>query len=213
MKILVFAPHYDDEIVGPGGYIFKQIKDGNSVDVAFMTEIEDHRKTEVKPVLDYVGFEKVYRFDHAKPRLVTKTEDLVKKTLRAIRDSAPTQILVPHSGESDPEHSFLHQLVMECSFVCEQDYLLDNNQKPCSIETILGYEVWTPIARPSLFVDITNTIKKKDKAMKLYHTQDFKNFIQMYKGLNQYRGIQSGKGKFVEAFEIYKAPERLFKEL
>jgi len=209
MKILVFAPHYDDEIVGPGGYLFKQIKKGNNIDVAFMSQIEDYRIEEVQPVLDFVGYEKVYHFNHQKPRLNYKTEDLIRKTLSAIRESTPSQILIPHSGEGDPEHSLLNNVVMECSFVCEQNYLLEKNQKPHSIESILGYEVWTPISKPSLFVDISDTISKKDEAMKLYYTQDFKKFVQMYRGLNQYRGVQSGKGKFVEAFDVYKLPERL----
>lgn len=62
-RLLVFAPHNDDEILGAGGLINKTIKSGGTVEIVMMTNGDgfkggaelDYRKLNLKPA-DYIHF-------------------------------------------------------------------------------------------------------------------------------------------------------------
>ncbi|MBU4283557.1 MAG: PIG-L family deacetylase [Nanoarchaeota archaeon] len=207
MRILVFAPHPDDEIIGCGGYLAKLISKGNCVDVAYLITPEERRLHELMTVKEFMGFDQVYLLNQGKGRFINKNKDLFGKILRSIRTSNPSLIMIPHKHEQDKDHSFLNEIVTECAYLCESDFLLEKNQKPTSIDIIIGYETWTPIQSPALYVDITDFMSKKRGAMMLYESQKYKDFVSMFDGLNQYRGALSGRGKFVEAFDIYKIPD------
>lgn len=207
MKTLVFAPHLDDEIIGCGGYAAKLISNGSTVDVAYLTTPDKLRTQEVQAVRNLMGFSKLYFFDQGPGRFLSKNEDLFKKVLSAIRTARPDLALIPHENEQDKDHALLNDVVRECSYLCEGDFLLQEGEDSTSIATILGYEVWTPIQNPALHIDITDLIEKKKQAMKLYASQDYKDFAEMFEGLNRYRGEVSGVGRFAEAFDVYKIPE------
>ncbi len=209
LKYLIFAPHPDDEIIGCGGYLAKLIAKGNDVNIAYLTTPEKERVKEIEQVKKFMGFNNLHFLNQGKGRSLNKSENLLKILLNLIRESSPSVIILPHANEQDTDHSFLNQAAMECySYLSGSNFLLDPEQKPVSIDTILGYEIWTPIISPALFINITDFMGKKKQAMELYTSQNaYKNFISMFEGLNQYRGVVSGIGKFVEAFEVYKIPE------
>ena len=117
----------------------------------------------------------------------------------------PNTVLYPHENEQDQDHKFMQDIVSECTFLCNSGFMLKQGQKKVSIDNLLGYEVWTPIQKPSLYVDITDHIIDKTKAMEKYKSQKtIRDFTDMFKGLNRYRGVTSGVGDFAEAFEVYK---------
>lgn len=207
MNALVFAPHPDDEVIGCGGYAAKLISDGSSVDVAYLTTPGKVRMQELQAVQTSMGFRQLYFLDQGPGRFLTKNEDLFRKVLSAIRKTKTDIALIPHENEQDKDHSFLNDVVRECAYLCEGDFLLQDGEEPTDIATILGYEVWTPIQNPALHVDVTDFIDKKKQAMGLYASQDYKDFAEMFEGLNRYRGVVSGVGRFAEAFEVYKVQE------
>jgi LmbE family N-acetylglucosaminyl deacetylase len=82
---------------------------------------------------------------------------------------------------------------------------------PWWIPTILGYEVWSPIADPVYTEDITDTLDAKVRALACYRSQ-----TQAAKGAGQadyigeparslagYRGAMTGGG-FREAFTVHR---------
>lgn len=207
MNTLVFAPHPDDEIIGCGGYLAKLTSGGNSVDVAYLTTPDKARMQELKAVQSSMGFREVYFLEQGPGRFLTKNKDLFRKVLSAIRKTRPDIALIPHEDEQDKDHAFLNDVVRECAYLCEGDFLLQDDEESTSIATLLGYEVWTPIQNPALHVNITDFMEKKKQAIGLYASQSYKNFAEMFEGLNRYRGEVSGVGRFAEAFDVYKVPE------
>ena len=207
MNTLVFAPHPDDEIIGCGGYLAKIISNSTDVDVAYLTTPDHTRMQELQAVGNLMGFRKQYFIDQGQGRFLTKNEDLFRRILASIRKTKPNVALVPHEREQDKDHAFLNDVVRECAYLCEGDFLLQEGEEPTVIPTVLGYEVWTPIQNPALHVNIIDFMDKKKQAMRLYASQNYKDISSMFEGLNRYRGEVSGVGRFAEAFDVYKIPE------
>lgn len=206
MKALVLAPHADDEIIGCGGYLAKMISGGIQVEVAYLTTPNDIRNDEIQKVKEFMGFSDLHLLNQGNGRYLRHNEELVGSMLSIIRRSAPRTMLFPHSNEQDKDHKFFYDLAIECSYLCASDFMLAPGETPVTIDNLLGYEVWTPIESPSLHIDISKFMSAKEQAMQLYSSQMvYKDFVAMFKGLNQYRGIVSGLGDFAEAFQIYKA--------
>ncbi|MBN1792101.1 PIG-L family deacetylase [Candidatus Woesearchaeota archaeon] len=212
MKILVIAPHADDEIIGCGGYLAKLMSEGKNVDVAYLTTPSRIRRSETDAVQKFMGFARTFFLNQGPGRSLQNSSELTRDMLKVMRASSPNVLLFPHGCEIDKDHKFAYDLARECSYLCESDFQLTPSQKPVSIDILLGYEVWTPIADPQLGIDISQFMEKKRTAMRMYSSQlHQKNFIRMFEGLNQYRGITSGQGDYVEAFMIYKLKEGVLK--
>lgn len=54
MKVMVFAAHPDDEIIGVGGTLAKHVRQGDSVSAVIMAEGKSSRKTDYKKPEDSV---------------------------------------------------------------------------------------------------------------------------------------------------------------
>jgi len=209
MKTLVFAPHPDDEIIGCGGYLAKLTQRGDLVDVVYITAPYQKRKIETNKVKKLMGFNKIYFFDE-KERTILPNRLLLKKILHIIRNVKPNQMIIPHINETDRDHKILSGILQESVCLSNSDFLLEKQDSPWKVDFVIGYEVWTPISSPQLFVNITNVIKTKEEAMKIYKSQlNQKDFISMFKGLNKFRSISAGCNGFSEAFEVYKLDETL----
>ncbi|OGY22990.1 MAG: hypothetical protein A2172_03595 [Candidatus Woykebacteria bacterium RBG_13_40_15] len=67
------------------------------------------------------------------------------------------------------------------------------------------YEVWTPLQEVSYVEDISKFLDLKIKALEQHKSQlqDI-NYDEAIKGLNRYRGIMTGKGRFCECFQVLK---------
>ena len=167
MKTLLFAPHPDDEIISCGGYLAKSIRRKNLVDIVYLTSSSPIRELEINKIKQFMGFNNVYLFNQ-EDRMLKTDNKLLKKLLKTIRDSKPDQIIIPHKNESDRDHKILSEILLDCVYLADSNFLLEKSDKPFRIKSILGYEVWTPISLPQLYIDITEFMQIKREAMKLY---------------------------------------------
>ena len=63
--------------------------------------------------------------------------------------------------------------------------------------------MWTPILRPALFEDITDVMQRKMEAIQCFATQmRERDYASGAEGLNRFRGVTTGNGRFVEAFTL-----------
>jgi LmbE family N-acetylglucosaminyl deacetylase len=74
------------------------------------------------------------------------------------------------------------------------------------VGTILAYEVWTPLARIAYVEDISPTLDLKRRAM-AEHASQLANlaYDEAFCGLNRYRGVMTGRGRYCECFDIETA--------
>jgi LmbE family N-acetylglucosaminyl deacetylase len=210
-RVVVLAPHMDDEIIGCGGTLYKHIQGGATVTVIHMTDgryggklppcpaaerrgeqalsLVDVRKREAFLAMETLGIQDGIFLDAEDGQLNTAQglPDRVKQILESI---APDVVYLPFFLEEHPDHRAVTQILMDateginCDFDC------------------CGYEVWTPLF-PNCLVDINDAVEMKKQALQHYQSQLVENdYLRASLGLNAYRAIALSRehGGFVEAF-------------
>lgn len=214
MNVLVFSPHPDDDIIGCGGSIARHIQKGNHVAIVYMTSGEfgslDHlpedlariREVEAAEAARTVGVTALTFLRKPDGALGYDQENLSRITT-LIRAKKPSLIYIPHSNDSVPDHQITHRLVMEACRRASGPWFPECGPQPWQVETILGYEVWTPIQTVGHVEDISEFMSIKLEALQNHRTQTkYIKYDDAIQGLNRYRGIMSGKGDFCEYFQM-----------
>jgi len=188
-RILVLAPHPDDEAIGCGGTLLKHAKHGDEIHVVFLTsgekgghgrpeaetvrvrEAESHRATRI------LGVRKI-EFWHLPDGAVRPTRGAIDRLRKKLKQFKPGTIYVTHEREMHPDHRGAARLLRKALEGAK------GNQAD-----VLGYEVWTPIQKLSEIVDISPFMEKKLRAVKAYRSQcAVVGFVEAVRGLNRYRG-------------------------
>jgi LmbE family N-acetylglucosaminyl deacetylase len=126
--------------------------------------------------------------------------------VRVIRASRPHLLLIPHGQERDPEHRLVHALAIEAAWLSESDFRPELGPPAPPIRCILGYEVWTPIGRPQLVVDISAEMPEKGRAIAAYASQvAARDYVDGARGLARYRGAMMGGTRYAEAYDVVRA--------
>lgn len=183
-KILIIAPHQDDETIGCGGLIGYALQHGSKVEVVHVfagstgiahlangTATSSVRAKEAQKTANEAGFvllENLGFLDRTHP-----SEYQVQSALiNVIRHSQPDIILLPHVNESDIEHAMVSRVGKEATWLASAN--IETNQTIASIkpvELVLYYSVWTPIHSPRLFLDITKYVDLKRRMLAHYTSQ------------------------------------------
>jgi len=212
-KILVIAPHNDDEIIGMGGTILKHIDNGDEVSVCIVTrgypplfseEGTALNKEETKRCHKFMGISKTCCFDLPAAML----ESVERHKLNAmfvdlIQEIKPDIVYIPHYGDMQKDH----QLVVDASMVALRPKYSHVVQKIYAYETLseTGWNV--PSIQnefiPNAFVDISSYLDRKLECMRFYKSQlaDFPQArsIGAIEHLARYRGALMGM-QAAEAF-------------
>lgn len=180
MKILVIAPHPDDEVLGCGGTIKKHINSGDEVYLCEVTKsytpdwTEEYVAQEMKEIEDsskFLGIKKTFLLDLPAVKLdifgQKKLNDLLSEIIQKVK---PEILYIPFYGDINSDHRLV-------SHAC----LVAARPKPGSfIKKVLAYEVlseteWGPPAfekfEPNTYIDISSTIEEKLKALSFYKSQ------------------------------------------
>tara|TARA_X000000368_G_scaffold297227_1_gene236665 strand:- start:38 stop:733 length:696 start_codon:yes stop_codon:yes gene_type:complete len=220
-KILVVASHPDDEVLGCGGTISKLIKNKNEVYVYFSHEGSSSRFDDFKSKKSLNEVKKRntmalkcskllgYRIIEFGTNVNLRNEsfsllDNVKILGKIINKIKPETIITHHPDDINDDHQITFKIVANATrppakHLVREIYLME----------IPSTTDWTLRSsfKPNIFVDISNHINKKIKAIKLYksefnkypHSRSEKNLISH----SIYRGAQVGI-KNIEAFETYR---------
>ncbi|MGK7390752.1 MAG: PIG-L deacetylase family protein [Candidatus Cyclobacteriaceae bacterium M2_1C_046] len=219
-KILVIAPHPDDEILGCAGTMAKEIQKGNDVFVAIMTnghlgapelfkkEGTERVRAEAVAAHEFLGVKDTFFLDFPCPRLDTEPSYKISIALsRVINENNIDTIYVTHRGDIHKDH----RITFEATLVAARP--INNNpvKKIYAYETLSETEWAVPFGDdvfiPVVFEDITEFIDLKIKAFEYFTTQ-IKEFphprsVESIKNLAKYRGATVGF-KFAEAFSLIR---------
>lgn len=187
-KIIVFAPHPDDETIGCGGAIAAHSKHGDRVKVIILTngdkadtlnrysseEYIEIRKSEAQQAVSILGVQDIEYWEY-QDRELRPDDELINRLSNLLVDFAPTLIYSPSPTEVHPDHRFTSQAVWET--------ILRIKTPP----KVAFYELLVPF-RPNTLVDITPYIESKKNALKKYESQLAGNvYYNKTLGLNKYR--------------------------
>jgi LmbE family N-acetylglucosaminyl deacetylase len=210
-RIVILAPHMDDEVLGCGGTLYKHALKGAEVTVVYMTdgtsgdkalkylageerkrrqaELAEERKKEAHLAMETLGIKDAIFLDAPDGRL--NSTDKIRKQLKQILGSIrPDLVYLPFFLEENPDHR-------ATSLV-----LLDATQGTSFKFDCCGYEVWTPLI-PNCLVEIKDVVQIKVQALQHYQSQlANNNYIHTSLGLNAYRSsaLSDNDDSFVEAF-------------
>lgn len=210
MKILVIAPHNDDEILGVGGTIKRYINEGHDVYVCEVTSGPMYKtlQGEALSAHEFLGIKKTYFLNLPVGKLKTmepyQLNDSISKVIKEIE---PEIVFIPFWGDMHLDH----KEVAEASMVPLRPI------NPYSVKEIYMYETlsetgWNlPLNDksfcPDVWIDISNTLDDKLKAMNYYQSQ-LKEYpsprsLDAIKALAMYRGATVGV-KYAESFKLVR---------
>lgn len=217
MKVLVIAPHPDDEVLGVGGTIAKRAMAGCEVVVCICTkgvhamfdpEVIKAGRHEAMDVHNYLGVKETLLLDLPAAELdrVPMT-DIVKKIENVISDELPDEIFIPHHGDIHNDHKTIAAATMVAARP-------KKFKKPVKI---LSYEVpsetgWDVPSQenafiPNVYEDITTTIDKKLNSVVMYKSQaeiwPGARSAGAVKALAEYRGTTVCV-PYAEAFQLVR---------
>ena len=217
MKILVVAPHPDDEILGAGGTLLRYKFEGNSIAWLIVTGITEDfgwshekiskRKAEIANVSKFFNFDHVYNLKLPTTKLDTMPiGDIIQKISDVINDFSPDEILIPHSGDIHTDHQIVHNAVLSCTKWFRYPFVKRILSYETISETDFGLDVRCQFI-PNVFVDISNFLDGKIKAMEIYSSElgifPFPRSKISIESLARYRGSSSGF-MAAEAFQLLR---------
>lgn len=217
-KVLIIAPHADDEVLGCGATIAKHCLAGDDVWVVVVTDAslgapELFSKESINVVRqeacaahDILGVKRTIFMDFPAPSLsVYPSYKISLEISKIIAEFQPSYMYLPHSGDLHLDHGVVYRAALVAA----------RPQGKYTVTKIFCYETlseteWAPnqgdnLFKPNYFVDVSESFELKISAMKCYRSQisDFPHSrsLEALKHLAGYRGSSVGVSR-AEAFEV-----------
>jgi LmbE family N-acetylglucosaminyl deacetylase/glycosyltransferase involved in cell wall biosynthesis len=193
-RLLVLAPHPDDEVIGCGGLLALHLRDGRSARVVIATDgskatgasandagYRARREEESRRGLAALGGAATVRFLGFPDRGL---DDSVSAPLRdELLTFRPDIVCVPSPVEIHPDHIALSKAF--CELVQRDEVLFAE----LATTRVAFYEVSQPL-RPNTLVDITDVADLKYAAIAAHESQIIlKDYVAYARGLNAYRAM------------------------
>jgi LmbE family N-acetylglucosaminyl deacetylase len=181
LKILFIAPHPDDETIGAGGTIVRHKALGDDIFWCIVTqgytppwpeEIVQKAREQITSIETFYGFKNVYQlgFPTVKLNIVPHME-LCNALQNVIEEVKPDIVYTTSRNDVNLDH----RIVYDCTLVASRP--LPGN----GIRRVLSYEIGYTIHfgvpsgvtmfQPNVFIDISEYLEEKLKAMRYYETE------------------------------------------
>jgi LmbE family N-acetylglucosaminyl deacetylase len=216
VRVMAIAPHPDDDAIGCGGSIVQHARRGDSVHIVYVTsgehgspiysptELAIIREGEAAQGAKILGVQRT-TFLRQPDGSVSYSTDLVNRFIELIRTEKPDALYLPHSADGHKDHQQTFAIVTEAVGRAEGNSFPEWGGKAWNIETILGYEVWTPLTRFQYVNDISDSIEIKLNALREHRSQLANvQYDEAVRSLNRFRGVMTERAAYVECFEVLK---------
>jgi LmbE family N-acetylglucosaminyl deacetylase len=210
-RVMVVAPHMDDETIGCGGALARHVKAGGSVHVVFLTDgrhgssqlqrltgearrnaenkLVETRKQEAGRALAKLGVSSVTFLDVEDGTLV-EDKSAASRLREVLQAQRPEIVYLPCYVEQHPDHFAANRVLL--------DAVRDSELKfQC-----MAFEVWTPLF-PNCLVKIDDVVELKKSALSEYVSQlADQDYLHIAVGMNAYRsaGFAEHYGRYAEAY-------------
>ena len=181
MRVLVIAPHPDDEIIGVGGTIAKRAKAGDEVYVCVVTKgqaplfdanfIEQGRR-ECREADAKLGVKETIFLDFPAVMLETVPRyELNGKISEVVQRINPDEVYIPHRGDMQIDH----QMVVDAAMVAVRPRGNHYPKRIYAYETLseTGWNIPNTVNDfiPTVYEDITDVFDVKKRAMSIFESQ------------------------------------------
>jgi N-acetylglucosamine malate deacetylase 1 len=216
-KVLIFVAHPDDEVLGCGATIAKHIDNSDMVQIVFLSDgfssrnDDENRDSNAQKASKVLACQNPIFLNYPDNQLNTvPLLDIVKKIETIVSDFQPNIIYTHYFGDLNIDHQITHKAVITAcrpqpNFCVKEIY---------SFEVLSATHWQSPSMsnafNPNYFVDVSDFIKQKIKALQCYdnemrdypHARSYEAVVS----LSSFRGSSVGVHN-AEAFVI----ERLIK--
>jgi LmbE family N-acetylglucosaminyl deacetylase len=212
--ILVVAAHADDEVLGCGGTIARQVAEGHTVHVVFLADgvssrpgadadALERRVSATEKARQVLGITTTTFLDLPDNRLDSlPLIDVVQLLEAVIGRIKPSVIYVHHYGDLNVDHRVAHQAVMTACRATP-----GNQVKEIYAFEVMSSTEWNSVGYapflPNLFVDISAYLSIKSRALEAYAIEmrpaPHSRSLEHISILSQHRGYSVG----VEAAEAF----------
>jgi LmbE family N-acetylglucosaminyl deacetylase len=213
-KILVMAPHADDEVLGCGGVLNKfkskkiywmlltQIRFANK---QYNKKLINQKNLEIEKIAKKIGVKKLFKLGFEATKLNNKDlPNLIDSISTILKKIKPDTIFAPYLHDAHSDHFFttyaLNHILKSFRYdFVERCYLYETLS-----ETNLSF-VKNKKFKPNVYFDISNNINSKIELLKIYKSEikkhPFPRSQQSVKSLALLRGSESNY-KYAEAFQL-----------
>lgn len=200
-RLLVLAPHPDDETLGAGGTIVKAVRRGATVRTVYVTSgkpsLANKMEEEAVQVSQTVG----YSTEFLKYGLheIPLDRDAQERLAGCINGFEPEAVFVPFLLDDHDDHRRVNNLL----YLAHERGLL---KRPF---TIWAYQVYSTVF-PNVVVDITEVAEEKKRTVYLWSSQqssrDWAHYILGMNAFNS-RFLKKAGRNYVESFLVLPSEE------
>lgn len=215
-KILIVAPHPDDEALDSGGLIMKAKKEGAEVFVLYMATgssrqfsngetLEDDRMNEALRASHYGGFSYEIAFMGISTKVDTMAQkDLIEYIENTTRDFKPDMVVIPYLNSYSQDH----RAVAEACISAFRPIPKELHWQPSIILEVEEPTAWPVASQPNLYVDISDVMDEKIELYKCHKTQVVQEpHHRSCENLRRIAGVRGSEigVKYAEAYKLLKA--------
>lgn len=217
MKILIIAPHADDEILGVGGTIARYAKEGHQVYVCVVTrgypplfsnEFMGVLREETIKSHEFLNIAETFFLEFPSVTLEKENRyDINEKIADVIQSIMPDEVYIPHMGDMQKDH----QIVADAAMVALRPKYSHVVKRIYVYETLSETGWNMPNAQnafiPNVYADISDFLGKKLEAMAFFRSQldvfPAARSLEAIEALAKFRGATVGL-QAAEAFWLVR---------
>lgn len=218
-KILVIAPHPDDEVLGCGG-VMKKYSEENSVYVLVVTRgtpmlYNDEKianvRNEARESHKIIGVKETFFFDFHAPDLdITSRAEISRSISNLLNELQIDELYLPHRGDIHHDHG----IVFHAGLVAARPVGNYSVKRIFTYETLSETEWAAPFSDdafiPNHFVNIEQQMQYKLEAMQCFKSQvrpfPSTRSLEAIEALAKFRGATVGFNR-AEAFMVIRTIE------
>lgn len=198
-KILIIAPHPDDEIFCCSSVLMNYAE---QCDIVLLTYGEGGnpgwskqrtarvRKNEFRSIMKYINIHKCMEL-----KLPDGNVNKNGFILRKLPYERYDYIFLPSRYDSHKDHSCVYGIVSR------------EVRKKKWKGKLFEYEMWGMLQKPSHYIDITDKVNQKKELMMMYKSQEmYIDYCDRILALNYFRAIEVPPAGYIECF--YQKPEK-----
>ena len=214
-KVLVIAPHPDDETLGCGGTIYRHKQEGDELCWTIITGISEDlgwseaevkkRDSEIDTAAKQYGFSNVFKFRLPTTKLDTlPLTGLIEKITDVYKKIEPEIIYMPYAYDVHTDHQIIAKALQSTFKWFRYPHIQKVLMYESPSETEFNFMEKRTFT-PNVFVNISDYLDDKIETMKIYYGEmldfPFPRSEKTMRSMAAFRGSQSGY-EAAEAFEL-----------
>lgn len=219
-RIVIFAPHPDDETFGCGGAIAKKIRDGYEVIIVEMTDgrnlfksilnvetnpspedVKRIRREEVLKATEKLGVPKknIVFLDFKDGTLKEHEEEAEEKVAEILRKYSPVEVYFPYKNDCHPDHQATNRIIRKTLQGLGMDpikYQFSILHKRAIIGPLID-RILNLFRKNMIRLDISDVLCTKEEAIK-----EFKSEISIV-SINQKKPLEQKVNRYLKNNETF----------